>query len=531
MKKGYFRKAVSVLLCVLILGSLSGCHGSEGLPSFEMPREFDTSREYDIVFWAKNDTNITQTRIYKKAIEDFEALYPNIHVTIKLYTDYRLIYNDVITNISTNTTPNVCISYPDHIATYMSGVNVMVPLDELMADPRYGLDGSLLRYEGAGELVANFAADGVIGGHTYALPFMRSTEACYINKTYVEKMGYEIPDILTWDFVWEVSEAAMEKDENGLFKVNGQNVMIPFIYKSTDNMMIQMLRQRDAGYSTENGDILMFNDTARQMLYEIAYHAGTGAFSTFKISSYPGNFLNAGQCLFAVDSTAGATWMGSDAPLSDISADKFVRFETAVRPVPQYDPENISMIAQGPSLCIFNKEDPQEVMASWLFLQFLLTNEVQTAYSRTEGYVPVTRKAMESEDYLDYLSRAGEDNDEHYTVKIEAAKILIDNVESTFITPVFNGSASLRDAAGQLIENAAKSARRKETVDDAYFDKMFADVRSLYHLDQLPASGGVKEDLGELPKESKMLLLTLAFVWVILIAVRVRGRIASRGKK
>ena len=48
------------------------------------------------------------------------------------------------------------------------------------------------------------------------------------------------------------------------------------------------------------------------------------------------------------------------------------------------------MISQGPSVCVFNKEDPQEVLASWLFSQFLLTKEVQIPYSQTEGYVPVT---------------------------------------------------------------------------------------------------------------------------------------------
>ena len=29
--------------------------------------------------------------------------------------------------------------------------------------------------------------------------------------------------------------------------------MIPFIYKSTDNMLIQMLRQKGAGYSDQRG--------------------------------------------------------------------------------------------------------------------------------------------------------------------------------------------------------------------------------------------------------------------------------------
>ena len=250
----------------------------------------------------------------------------------------------------------------------------------------------------------------------------------------------------------------------------------------------------------------------------IAEHVGKGAFSTFKISSYPANFLNAGQCIFAVDSTAGATWMGSHAPLSDISPDKFVEFETAVRTIPQFDPQNPQMISQGPSVCIFNKEDPQEVLASWLFTQYLLTNEVQIAYAGTEGYVPVTAKAQESAQYQDYLSRSGENDEQYYNIKIEASQLLLNNTENTFTTPVFNGSASLRDAAGQLIENTTKSVRRKETVDDSYMEALFEDMNSLYRLDQLGGQGISvdKEDLGPLPTEAVLLLSALAAVWILI---------------
>ena len=158
--------------------------------------------------------------------------------------------------------------------------------------------------------------------------------------------------------------------------------------------MIQMLKQKGAGYSTSDGEIDLFNDTTKELLNTIAAHAKTGAFSTFKISSYPANFLNAGQCIFAVDSTAGSTWMGTNAPLCDISDSALVDFDTEVMTIPQFDPDHPSMISQGPSVCIFNKKDPQEVLASWLFTQYLLTNDVQTAYSETEGYVPVTSKAQ-----------------------------------------------------------------------------------------------------------------------------------------
>lgn len=527
------KKLVSLALCgVMTLTALtfSGCHGSKGQQAFEVPAEFDVTRSYEITFWAKNDTNKTQTRIYEQAIESFEKLYPNISVNLRLYTDYGRIYNDVITNISTGTTPNVCITYPDHIATYLTGANTVVPLDGLFADEKYGLGGSALKFESPkqDEIIPQFLSECVLGENHYALPFMRSTEACYINKTLVEKLGYTIPDILTWDFVWEVSDAAAKKSADGTYLANGQKVMIPFIYKSTDNMMIQMLRQRDAGYSNAAGQISLFNDTTEEILYTVSEHVERGAFSTFKISSYPANFLNAGQCVFAIDSTAGATWMGTYAPLSDIAEDKFVEFETEVRMIPQFDPENPRMISQGPSVCVFNKDDPQEVLASWLFCQYLLTNDVQIAYSETEGYVPVTSKAQESDEYKDYLSKCGADNENHYDVKIKASQLLLDNMENTFVTPVFNGSASLRDASGQLIENVTKSVRRKETVDKAYIEKLFDDVTSLYRLDQGTASG--KADLGPLPKTSVVLLSGIALAWVLIIAYVISEQVKKRKK-
>lgn len=517
--KTHWIDLVALAGCLLLL---SGCHGRTGLSGFQIPEDFDTTKPQEITFWAKNDTNKAQTAIYQQAIEDFEALYPNIQVDLRLYTDYGKIYNDVITNIATNTTPNVCITYPDHIATYLTGQNLVVPLEELMQDEAYGLGGREVVFDSPTpeEIIPQFLEECSFKGHTYGLPFMRSTEACYVNQTLVEALGYSLPDILTWDFIWEVSEAAMEKDPDGNFLVNGQKVMIPFLYKSTDNMMIQMLRQRSAGYSTDSGEILLFQDTTKELLKTIAAHGKSGAFSTFKISSYPANFLNAGQCIFAVDSTAGATWMGCDAPLQDISPDKIVAFDTAVRMVPQFDGENPQMISQGPSVCIFNKADPQEVLASWLFAQYLLTDQVQTAYAGTEGYIPVTAKAQGSPGYQDYLAKSGQDTALHYEIKIQASQLLLDHMEDTFTTPVFNGSASLRDAAGQLIESTVRSARRKETIDDAYFQTLFKETSSLYHLDQPGLQDGQllpqKEDLGELPSAARILLFSLAVPWIFM---------------
>ena len=222
--------------------------------------------------------------------------------------------------------------------------------------------------------------------------------------------------------------------------------------------------------------------------------------------------------------------MGSSAPLLDIHKESVVDLKTAVRPIPQFDPEHPKMISQGPSICVFNKDDPQEVLASWLFTQYLISNKVQLGYAETEGYLPVTLKAQQSEEYQDYLSRKGEDSD-HYSVKIEASELLQKHTSDTFVTPVFNGSASLRSAAGQLIESTSKHARRKGKMSDEYIEKLYSEVTSLFQLDQIEVkSGGKKVTFGELPAEAKTLLIVIPCIWLVIIGYSLWTKKKNRKK-
>jgi len=552
------KKVFSLLLVVSICLSLCGCHKASSLPEFEIPESFDLSRNYEITFWAKNDSNKNQVNIYKEAVNSFEKLYPNIKVNIKFYTDYTTIYNDVITNIATATTPNVCITYPDHIATYLTGANIVVPLDELMSNEKYGFGGSELKVESDNALPSSddnalnsFMKEGYLNNHYYAIPYMRSSEALYVNGTYVDKLlktdallkeKYEEYDwrseMLTWDFVFDVSDAAIRTyDEvTNTYGINNQSVMIPFIYKSTDNMMIQMLQQLDntgALYSNDDGEVLLLNDETEKVLEMISKHVTNKAFSTFKISSYPGNFINAGQCIFGIDSTAGATWIGSDAPLQDINEENIVKFETVLKMIPQFDVNNPQMISQGPSICLFNKEDNQEVLASWIFAQYLLSNNVQIAYSQTEGYLPVTSVAVQSEQYQQYLANAGKthlvdgkDDGLYYNIKIDASKLIQKalDLDYLFITSVFNGSANVRNAAGALIEETTKAIRRKQVKDASvdqeafkiFVNDLYENMTTLYHLDQVGVSINEKNKYNSLPTESKVLLYSLGSIWIVL---------------
>ena len=68
------KKLISIMLTTVLLLSLTACHGSQEQKVFEIPNSFDTSRNYEISFWAKNDTNMTQVEIYKK-LSQISSLY------------------------------------------------------------------------------------------------------------------------------------------------------------------------------------------------------------------------------------------------------------------------------------------------------------------------------------------------------------------------------------------------------------------------------------------------------------------------
>ena len=220
--------------------------------------------------------------------------------------------------------------------------------------------------------------------------------------------------------------------------------------------------------------------------------------------------------------------MGPDAPNMDIDEEAVIDFNMVVTEIPQFYPETPAMISQGPSICIFNKKDTNTVLASWLFAQYLLTNEVQIAYAQTEGYVPVTSTAQGSPEYQDYLSRSGEDNNLYYDIKIEATKLLLENIDNTFITPVFNGSASLRNAAGLLIEQTGKSVKRGIAITDEQINAIYKQSSSLYKLDEI-SDNQIKD--GKLPTGAIVLISTLACAWITIMSYLIFMYVKARKKE
>ena len=78
-----------------------------------------------------------------------------------------------------------------------------------------------------------------------------------------------------------------------------------------------------------------------------------------------------------------------------------------------------------------------------------------------------------------------------------------------------------------------KSVRRKQTVDDAYMEELYADVSSLYRLDQIERQNGMtsgRSDLGKLPRTAVILLASLGVAWGMILLYVGAGIVRKKRK-
>ncbi|MBQ0071751.1 MAG: extracellular solute-binding protein, partial [Spirochaetales bacterium] len=108
-----------------------------------------------------------------------------------------------------------------------------------------------------------------------------------------------------------------------------------------------------------------------------------------------------------------------------------------------------------PSVCIFAKANPQEVVASWLFVKFMTTStEFQAEFSMTSGYVPVLKSVAENPVYKDFVSKADGGN----YVAAQSAKVCLTQADAYYTSPAFNGSSTARSQVGSMLAQCLSAA-------------------------------------------------------------------------
>ena len=282
-------------------------------------------------------------------------------------------------------------------------------------------------------------------GKMYTLPLSKSTEVLYYNKTFFDANNIPVPT--TWDELEAVCAQIKAIDPDS----------IPLGYDSESNWFITMCEQLNSPYTSATDDHFLFdNEVNRNFVAKFREWYQKGYVTTQEISGgYTSSLFTkatseAGNSYMSIGSSAGATHQ------RPAKVNGEYPFEVGIATVPQMNASNPKVISQGPSLCIFNKDNAQEVLASWLFMKYLCTTvEFQAEFSMASGYIPVIKSVGNNEIYRDeFLARAdGGDN-----ISALSAKVGLEQEAAYYTSPAFNGSSVARDQVGLLMQKCLTAA-------------------------------------------------------------------------
>ena len=455
-----------VLLSVLVILSAFCGGGKEESASsspsalFEVPEGGYDGSAVTITFY--HTMGSTLAEVLDQYIAEFNVLYPNITVEATQIGGYDDVRDQISTEITVGNQPNIAYCYPDHVALY-NLAGAVAALDGLIES-----DITVTRNDGTTEklgLTEEQKNDFITGyyeegrqfgdGLMYTLPWSKSTEVLYYNKTFFDQNGLTVP--ATWDDMEELCRKIKEIDPSS----------IPLGYDSEGNWFITMTEQYGSPYTSATEPHYLFdNDTNRAFVKRFREWYQNGYVTTQNIyGAYTSGLFTAEsgtKSYMSIGSSAGAT---HQRPSAD--ADGKYPFEVGIATIPQVDPSNPKVISQGPSVCIFNKDNPQEVIASWLFVKFMTTSvSFQAEFSMASGYVPVLRSVADNDEYKAFVSQA--DGGDY--IAALSAKVCLEQEDAYYTSPAFNGSSEARSQVQNIITTSLPAS------DESAVDKAFRDA-------------------------------------------------------
>lgn len=410
VKKRWSLLLMSGLLC------LAGCQGKTQQNEMEMVTSIQEPVE--IEFWHGMSGALGETMT--ELVADFnEEIGSEKGITVK--STYQGNYEDLkaktMAAIKAGNNPAVIQGTVNNIMEFI-GSGIVQPLDDYIFNQEIGMNDFKDIYEGYRLENSSYCED----QRYYALPFSKSTDLLFYNRTFFDEHGLTVPT--TWDELTEVSKKIYELTGKTAFSID-----------NPANYLITYLMQAGAEYTNSKGDLLFNNEAAIEALTMLQDNVNAGYWRLAGEDSFSsGPFLAENVYLY----------IGSSASEAFLPEENFV-WEAAM--IPQLKVDQPQNIQQGNNVAILNKnKTSEEVYAAFEFIKYLASDEANLKWATSTGYLPIRESVATSEDYASYVQQAKQSAKE---AGIEAAK-------SGFVEPLFlmdhKNSNLVRTEVGAMIE-------------------------------------------------------------------------------
>jgi family 1 extracellular solute-binding protein len=352
----------------------------------------------EITFWHAMGGG--QGEALESLVADFEKEHPNIKVNLQNQGNYGDLNQILVATMqSPSDLPTITQAYPDWMLQF-EDANLVTDLTDMVK----GEDG----IEDYDDILPGVREEIEQDGKIMGLPFNKSTEVLWYNKTLFDELGLEVPK--TYDELKEVSKKIYEeKNIPGV----GFDSLPNFYATYLHNKGLEMDKDLDITSPESVEAVNYYLDGIKDGYFRIA---GTdqymsGPFANEQVGAYIGS--NAGEVY-----------------VKDGVEDKF---EYAAAPYPAE-----SAVQQGTNIYMFDNADDAQKKAAFEFLKYLTSKEAQIKFALDTGYMPARTSALEDSKYKDSDS--------------SIAPILADATKNLYSRPLAPGSQQAYNDIGSTLE-------------------------------------------------------------------------------
>jgi len=268
--------------------------------------------------------------------------------------------------------PDLVTGYTNAMANWYA-VDAVVDLSPYVNDSYFGLTPEEQSAFFQGSLNGGKAPDGTL----FAFPISQSENVLFYNSGWAKELGFDTPPANYAEFKAQACAAteANTNDDNpdndgtgGLVLYAGASNVASFVFANGGNM----LNAAGDGYDFTDQTVV---DTA--VFLKDLWDSGC-AYAT---ESYPNPEFATRKALFTMSSTAGLPYQ-----VAAFDAEDAIKDEWTIAPFPGKDGgQAVDLFGQYVAIANTN---PERMMATWVFVKYLTSPEVQTKWIQGSAYYP-----------------------------------------------------------------------------------------------------------------------------------------------
>ncbi|MCI1553098.1 MAG: extracellular solute-binding protein [Levilactobacillus sp.] len=356
MKK--FSRYLLLMATLSLLGVLGACGRQTATPT--------PAKRTTVTFW--HGMTGTSQQTLNAMIRDFNHSQTQYRVVASGQGNFANVQQKITAAAKSQTLPTLAQTTYTNVPDYLHG-KFIVPLNGYISKRTLNRIDPTLRQ------VSQYQ------GKTYAMPFSKSIGLLFYNQDLLRQLHLTVPR--TWhDLVRDAAKAhahgytglALDQTFRPQWSALACQAGTPLVAKHPRLSSPQMLAATDVIY--------------QMIKHQTAATAGTDGFGNVR-------FLK-GKTLFYTGTSAAIGIMQTNTP-------KGLHWSAAKMPSFRGNPRVYAV--QGNELVMFNSASPAQRRGAAALMKFLLAEKQTLKWAKATGYLPLTTKALRSQDYRNYLAK------------------------------------------------------------------------------------------------------------------------------